>query len=178
MIEAFLGLGTNLGDREAHLAQAVTLLEQVEGLDLQRVSQVYRTSPWGVTDQPDFLNICVQARTSLSPGALLRAGKWIETALGRAVRTRWGPREIDVDILLMEDVDIDTPDLTIPHPQMAARRFVLEPLSELAPDHVLDGVTVGDLARYLRQDAPDQACVPDAAATQRLAELREAFRAP
>ena len=172
MAEAFLALGTNLGDREGSLARALDLLGATDGILLKKVSRVYGSAPWGVEDQPDFLNICVQINTWLRPEELLAACKQVEAALGRKVRQRWGPREIDIDILMMEGVDLDMPKLTIPHPRMAERRFVMDPLAELAPDWEIDGVSVSDLDRYLRADATDQTCEPDEKATQRLMELR------
>lgn len=172
MAEAFLALGTNLGDREASLARALDHLEHTDGILLRDVSRVYASAPWGVEDQPDFLNICVRIDTWLRPEELLAVCKQVEAALGRKVRQRWGPREIDIDILMMEGVDMDTPRLSIPHARMAERRFVMDPLAELAPDWEIDGMSVSDLARYLRVDAADQTCEPDEKATQRLSELR------
>ncbi len=172
MAEAYLELGTNLGDREDYLARALALLEETDGVELGRMSRVYCSRAWGVLEQPDFLNVCVQIETSLRPHDLLAACKRIEAALGRQVRERWGPREIDIDILMMQGVDIDTPTLTVPHPRLTQRRFVLEPLSDIAPRWEFDGVTVSLLAESLRADEPEQACSPDEKATQRLAELR------
>ena len=172
MTEAVLGLGTNLGDREAYLAGALDRLAATQGIRLDEVSRVYRSAPWGLSDQPDFLNLCVRIETSLNPEELLRACKQVEADLGRQSRQRWGPREIDIDLLLIEGVDFDTPNLTIPHRRLMERRFVLEPLSELEPEWVIDGIEVSDLARYLREDAPDQMCEPDEKATQRVSQLR------
>ena len=172
MAEAFLALGTNLGDREASLARALGYLEETDGILLLNISRVYASAPWGVEDQPDFLNICAQIDTWLRAEELLVACKRVEALLGRKVRQRWGPREIDIDILMMAGVDIDTPKLAIPHPRMAERRFVMDPLAELAPDWEIDGVSVSDLARYLRVDATDQTCEPDEKATRRLKQLR------
>ena len=172
MTDAILGLGTNLGDRVAYLAEALDLLGRDEGIHVKQVSRVYRSAPWGVEDQPDFLNLCARIDTFYTPEDLLRACKRVEAALGRVRRERWGPREIDVDVELMEGVDIDTPELTVPHLKLTERRFVLDPLSELAPDWMLDGVSVTDLAAALRHDMPDQVCEPDEKATQRLSELR------
>ncbi len=172
MVEAYLELGTNLGDREAYLAGALEILEHTPGIRLVRMSRVYHSAAWGMLDQPDFLNLCVQIETSLEPVALLRVCKQIEADLGRKPRKRWGPREIDADILLMEGVEMETPELTIPHPRLSLRRFVLEPLSELVPDWELDGIPVRILAASLKEDAPEQVCEPDSAATRRLSDLR------
>jgi len=176
MAEAYLELGTNLGDREAYLARALALLEATDGVELGRMSRVYCSKPWGGLEQPDFLNVCVQIETSLAPHDLLAACKRIEKALGRQVRERWGPREIDIDILMMQGVDIDTPTLTVPHARLAQRRFVLDPLSDIAPRWEFDGVPVSLLAESLRADEPDQVCFPDEKATQRLTELRGSLR--
>ena len=172
MAEAYLELGTNLGDREDYLARALALLEGTEGIRLVQISRVYCSKAWGVLEQPDFLNVCLQIDTMLQPLDLLAVCKDIENALGRQVRERWWPREIDIDILMMQGVDIDTPTLTIPHPRLAQRRFVLDPLSDIAPRWEFDGVPVSLLAETLRADEPDQVCFPDEKATQRLAELR------
>ena len=172
MAEAYLELGTNLGDREACLAGALDILERTPGLHVVRTSRVYHSAAWGVLEQPDFLNLCVQIGTELEPAALLQVCKQLEAELGRKPRRRWGPREIDADILLMEGVDMETAELTIPHPRLPMRRFVLEPLSELVPDWELDGIPIRILASTLREDAPEQVCEPDEKATQRLAELR------
>lgn len=172
MAEAYLELGTNLGDREVYLARALAQLGATDGIDLGRVSRVFCSKAWGVLEQPDFLNVCVQIETKLPPHDLLAVCKAIEKALGRQTRERWGPREIDIDILMMQGVDIDTPTLTVPHPRLAQRRFVLDPLSDIAPGWEFDGVPVSLLAETLRMDEPEQVCMPDEKATQRLAELR------
>ncbi|HAE27887.1 MULTISPECIES: 2-amino-4-hydroxy-6-hydroxymethyldihydropteridine diphosphokinase [Hyphomonas] len=171
MAEAYLELGTNLGDREDYLARALAQLEGTKGIRLGKRSRVYVSKAWGVTDQPDFLNICVQIETERSPEGLLDICKGIEQALGRQARQRWGPREIDIDILMMDGVDMETARLTLPHPRMLERRFVMEPLTEIAADREIDGISVADLARHLRVDAVAQACVPDAAATERVRVL-------
>ena len=176
MAEAYLELGTNLGEREAYLARALELLSASEGIRLGGASRVYASKAWGVTDQPDFLNVCVKIETDLAPHALLAVCKGIEESLGRQARRRWGPREIDIDILLMAGVDMETDDLTIPHARLPLRRFALEPLSELAPDWEVDGVPISLLAESLRADAPEQVCEPDEKATQRLAELRGSLK--
>ena len=176
MAEAYLELGTNLGDREVFLARALALLEAADGIELGQRSRVYCSKPWGGLEQPDFLNVCVQIETSLSPQDLLAECKRVEKALGRQVRERWGPREIDIDILMMQGVNIDTPALTVPHPRLMQRRFVLDPLSDIAPRWMFHGVPVSLLAEALRVDEPDQVGFPDEKATQRLAELRGSSR--
>jgi 2-amino-4-hydroxy-6-hydroxymethyldihydropteridine diphosphokinase len=139
---AYLGLGSNVGDRRANLQAAVEALwgHHVETL---ASSSVYETDPVGGVEQADFLNACIRAETALEPHALLHACKAVERALGREVDgpgyVRWGPRPIDVDVLLLEDQIVDAPDLRIPHPELANRRFVLVPLLELDPDVVVPG---------------------------------------
>ncbi len=134
MARVYLGLGSNLGEREQNLATALARLQ--ERLRLLAVSSLYETAPWGVTDQPPFLNAAVAAETDLSPGELLVFVKGLEREMGRQPGGRWGPRLIDVDILLYDDLVLHTPDVVVPHPHLAERPFVLVPLAEIAPDVV------------------------------------------
>lgn len=142
-----LGLGSNLGDRDANLRRAVEAL----ALDftVARLSQVYDTAPVLVTEQPRFHNLVAVGETALDPRALLGYVKRIETKMGRAGGIRYGPRVIDIDILLYGQIVLETPELTIPHPRLAERGFVLAPLAEIAPHlrHPVLGVTVETLAR-------------------------------
>jgi 2-amino-4-hydroxy-6-hydroxymethyldihydropteridine diphosphokinase len=141
----FVGLGSNLGDRELNLRRA---LERLEELGLVRASSFRETDPVGVTDQPKFLNAAAELATDLPPRELLERLLEIERELGRdrATERRWGPRVIDLDLLLFGDEAIDEPGLTVPHPCLADRRFVLEPLCELNEDLTLpDGTRVRDL---------------------------------
>ncbi len=130
---AYLGLGANLGDREAALAAALRGLHRPPDMEVLRCSSLYETAPVGVTDQPPFLNAVAEVRTLLSPSALLARVLALETELGRRRTIRWGPRVIDIDILLFADGAYDGPGLTIPHPRLAERAFALAPLTELAP---------------------------------------------
>ena len=150
MIEtiAYLGLGTNLGDREVNLDKALEVLADNPGLRLLRRSMVYETEPWGVTDQPAFLNAVAEVATTLDPEELLDACKEVEQGMGRQPGTRWGPRLIDVDILLYGNNVVQLPHLEIPHPRLHIRAFALIPLAELAPHTVHPGLgkTIGELA--------------------------------
>jgi 2-amino-4-hydroxy-6-hydroxymethyldihydropteridine diphosphokinase len=137
----YLALGTNLGDRRANLRAAVERLSPTVAVAAQ--SSIYETEPAYVADQPRFLNMVLRGHTSLAPHALLRFLKKIEQTLGRVASERYGPRLIDLDILLYGDAVVDEPDLIIPHPRIAERPFVLVPLAELAPDLVLPGQQLG-----------------------------------
>jgi 2-amino-4-hydroxy-6-hydroxymethyldihydropteridine diphosphokinase len=142
---AYIGLGSNLGDREGNLRAA---LVRLAGLGEVRASSFRETDPVGVTDQPRFLNAAAELSTQLRARDLLEALLGIERDLGRdrSREERWGPRTLDLDLLLYGDEVIDEPGLTVPHPRLAERLFVLEPLHELAPALVLpDGTPVGDL---------------------------------
>jgi len=130
-VRAFLGLGTNLGDRAANLEGAVARLSELGAVSAR--SHVMETAPWGYADQPDFLNMVVALDTALPAVELHRGIKRIEERMGRVPAVRYGPRVIDIDLLLYGDEVIDTPDLTVPHPRMAERGFVMEPLAEIAP---------------------------------------------
>jgi 2-amino-4-hydroxy-6-hydroxymethyldihydropteridine diphosphokinase len=143
---AYLGLGSNLGDRRQHLAEAVRRLHAVPALQVGKVSSVYESSPVGVTAQPDFLNLVVQVTTKHAPQELLAECLRLETDLGRERRERWGPRTIDIDLLLYGDTRINDESLTVPHPRMRERSFVLAPLAEIAPGLKLDGKMIGELA--------------------------------
>lgn len=133
MTRAYLSLGSNLGDRRGYLLEAVRRLATPEVL-LRRLSSVYETEPQDLPDQPWFLNLVAEIDTSLPPRDLLAHLRAIETCLGRVRHTAGGPRTLDIDILLYGDAVVDSPELTLPHPRMAARRFVLEPLAELVPE--------------------------------------------
>ncbi len=128
---AYLGLGSNLGDRRENLLVALRMLHSLPDVSVLRVSSVYESEPWGVTDQPRFLNLVALVSTERDPRGLLAACQEVERAMGRVRRRRWGPRVIDVDILLYDDVRRDEEDLVIPHPRMEERDFVMVPLREL-----------------------------------------------
>ncbi|MBK5287605.1 MAG: 2-amino-4-hydroxy-6-hydroxymethyldihydropteridine diphosphokinase [Acidimicrobiia bacterium] len=136
MIRAYLGIGSNLGDRHAELQRAVDRLGQSDGVVVHAVSPVYETDPVGGPAQDDFLNAVVAVETTLSPHQLLAVCAGVEQVAQRVRAVRWGPRTLDVDVLLVDGVAIDDPELTIPHPRMAERGFVLAPLHDLAPEVV------------------------------------------
>ena len=134
MTLAYVGLGSNLGDREA------TLLRAADAIDAVRLSPVIETEPWGYTDQPRFLNAVAELETELSPRELLELLLDVERRLGRTREgRRYGPRTIDLDLLLYGDEVIDEPGLQVPHPRLEERRFVLEPLAELVPELKIPG---------------------------------------
>ena len=134
MTRVFLGIGTNLGDRERNLQDALAILSQK--MVILKESSIYQTAPWGYLDQPAFLNQAIEVQTDLSPLNLLGFLKDTEKALGRQANFRYGPRLIDLDILFYGSRVIQTPRLQIPHPRIAQRAFVLVPLAEIAPDFV------------------------------------------
>ena len=132
---AYIALGSNLGDKEKNLRRAIMLLMQ-QGIDVEKVSSFISTEPYGVTDQPRFLNAVCRVRTLLTPLALLDVLLATELAMGRVRLRHWGERNIDLDLLLYEDVVMDVPRLHLPHPDMQNRDFVLLPLAEIAPELV------------------------------------------
>ncbi len=139
MIRGYLGLGSNIGGRRAHLQAAVTGLA-AEAVRVLASSSVYETEPVGlVLDQPEFLNACVEIETAHAPEQLLAACKSVERAVGRTAGLRHGPRVIDVDVLLLGEIELRGARLTLPHPDLASRRFVLVPLLELDPELTLPG---------------------------------------
>jgi 2-amino-4-hydroxy-6-hydroxymethyldihydropteridine diphosphokinase len=139
-MRAYVGLGANLGDREATLRRAVERLADAPGVTVVTVSTLRETEPWGPVEQPPFLNGVVAVETDHGPRALLDVLLEIERELGRVrAGERWGPRTIDLDLLLHGDLTCDEPGLTLPHPRLHERRFALEPLAELAPGLVVPG---------------------------------------
>ena len=145
--KVYLGLGTNLGDRVANLRGAVHALEKVRGVEVVELSSVYETAPWGIEDQPEFLNMVLVVRSELSALELLDTVKQVEKDLGREKRVRWGPRLIDIDILFFGDQLVEEDGLVVPHPYMGERVFVLAPLADVAPRlvHPHTGHTVAQM---------------------------------
>lgn len=148
MVEAFIALGGNVGDVRATFDRAVAMFCDGVAVRLVARSSDYRSAPWGVTDQPPFVNAAIAVTTALPPHELLARALDCERALGRnRVRERrWGPRPIDLDILVYDDLVVDDTDLTLPHPHLFERAFMLVPLAEIAPDLVIAGTRVGDAA--------------------------------
>jgi 2-amino-4-hydroxy-6-hydroxymethyldihydropteridine diphosphokinase len=148
--EAFIALGGNVGDVRTTFDKAIACLCRDETVRLVARSSDYRTPPWGMTEQPPFVNAAIAVATSLSPLDLLKRTMECEHLLGldRARKQHWGPRNIDIDILAYDDLVLADPDLTLPHPRMLERAFVLVPLAEIAPDRLIAGIKVKDaLAR-------------------------------
>jgi 2-amino-4-hydroxy-6-hydroxymethyldihydropteridine diphosphokinase len=135
----YLSLGSNLGNRRENLKQALRRLQATPGFTMGKVSRIYRAAPQGLTEQPEFLNLALEGRTTLPPLELLRAAKEIERALGRTRERRWGPRVIDIDILLYDAISMESRELILPHPLMHERAFVMVPLAEIAPNLELGG---------------------------------------
>ncbi len=146
MARAYLGLGGNVGDARRAIATAIERLES-GGARIVARSSDYETPPWGKTDQPAFTNAVVEVETRLAPRALLVLCLAVERSMGRERLERWGPRLIDIDILTYDDMAIEEAGLSVPHPYVLERAFVLAPLTEIAPDLVVRGVRVADALR-------------------------------
>jgi 2-amino-4-hydroxy-6-hydroxymethyldihydropteridine diphosphokinase len=148
MSTVYLGIGSNLGDRHKNCLRAVGLLKQ-RGILVTKQSSVHETEPWGLSEQPAFLNMAVELETGLGPIELLALLKKIEKDMGRQETVKWGPRIIDLDILLYDDITLNTEALVIPHPFMHEREFVLGPLAELAEEliHPVLKIKIGDLLK-------------------------------
>jgi 2-amino-4-hydroxy-6-hydroxymethyldihydropteridine diphosphokinase len=146
MAEALLALGGNLGEVRATLNRALAMLCEGNEVRLLARSSDYATPPWGIEDQPPFVNLCVAVETALTPQALLARAQAVERALGRrrTEERRWGPRTIDIDILAYNELTLHEADLTLPHPRLFDRAFVLVPLAEIAPERVIAGRRVRD----------------------------------
>lgn len=149
---AYIALGSNLGDRVANCRKAIGLMAG-RGIEIVRVSSFYETEPWGVEDQPMFINAAAEARTALEPMELLKTLKAIEDSMGRERTGRWGPRTIDLDILFYGEAVLESGALRVPHPDAHLRAFVMAPLAEIAPGFVHPVVkkTIGELAASLDQ---------------------------
>lgn len=140
--DAILGLGSNVGDKRGNIGRAIELLTRAGDVRVVARSHLYRSAPWGKTDQDWFVNACVAIETRLAPEELLARCQQVENEMGRVRAERWGPRVIDVDILVFGDVVSPDAKLTLPHPRITERGFVLVPLAELAPDLAIGGRSV------------------------------------
>jgi len=149
--EALVGLGGNVGDVRATLDEAVRRFADGNKVKLVTRSSDYRTPPWGVTDQPPFINCAIAVETALPPRALLDRALSVERGLGRdrAHERRWGPRTVDIDLLAYDDAEVNEADLTLPPPRLFERAFVLVPLAEIRPDCVIGGRRIADAAREI-----------------------------
>ena len=145
MVKAFLSLGSNMGDRLEYLSKAIDKIAQIQGCNILNKSRVYETEPWGYENQEAFLNLCISIETSLSPYELLESLQTIELELDRVRKIHWGPRTIDIDILLFDDIICEDDKLTIPHPRMSERAFVLIPLYDIEKNLIIDGIKLEDL---------------------------------
>ena len=146
MAEALIALGGNVGDVRETLDRAIAALCDGTKVRLAARSSDYRTLPWGVTDQPPFVNCAIMAATELSPQALLARAQAVERDFGRdrAREQRWGPRTLDIDLIAYDDIALNTPELTLPHPRLFERAFVLVPLAEIVPERRITGIRVKD----------------------------------
>lgn len=156
MNKAYLGLGTNMGDREEYLSSAVKLLNNNKNITVTNKSKIYETKAWGYTDQADFLNICIEIETSLDEYELLKACQDVELKLNRERIIRWGPRTIDVDILFFNDIILNNEDLYIPHPRISERAFVLIPLMDLNKNLFIKGKVIGEYLNSLTNEERDE----------------------
>lgn len=150
MKKSYLGIGGNIGDTKNNIEETVRLLAENPNINVTRVSSLYETEPVGYTDQDWFLNIVVEIETSLTPMELLKECQHIENELKRVRTIRWGPRTIDVDILLYEDYESDEEILTIPHPRMTTRAFAMIPLYEIKQDLVINGKNIKEIVGNLK----------------------------
>ncbi len=145
MVKAFLSLGSNMGDRLEYLSKAIDKIAEIQGCNILNKSRVYETEPWGYENQEAFLNLCISVETYLSPYELLESLQTIELELDRVRKIHWGPRTIDIDILLFDDIICEDDKLTIPHPRMRERAFVLIPLYDIEKNLIIDGIKLEDL---------------------------------
>nr|WP_321444217.1 2-amino-4-hydroxy-6-hydroxymethyldihydropteridine diphosphokinase [uncultured Cohaesibacter sp.] len=148
-VVAFISLGGNIGDTSIAIEDALTALSSKPGVTVTTRSRFYRTPPWGKTDQAEFVNACAGIKTTLSPEALLKTCLEVESSMGRVREERWGPRIIDLDILTYGDIEMNDPDLILPHPYLTERAFVLVPLKDIAPSFELNGTGINAMLAKL-----------------------------
>ena len=157
MAIAYIGLGSNIGDRVENLNSAITKLSEVPGIQVTKISSRYETKPYGKTDQPDFMNMAIEVDTNLTPLDLLETVLGVEHELSRVRTEVWGPRNIDIDVLLYEELELQLSDLKVPHPEMHLRSFVIDPLNEIAPkkEHPTLKMTVEKIKEQLDKNQSD-----------------------
>jgi len=162
VIRAAVGLGGNLGHPERAFREALNRLEAETGIVVSAVSGLWRSAPWGIADQPEFLNAAALLETCREPGDLLAFLQDLERGAGREPGVRWGPRPLDLDLLFHGDAVVDRADLTLPHPRLPERSFVLEPLAEIAPGwiHPVAGKTAAEMLAELHASGRATACRP------------------
>ncbi|MEL6819976.1 MAG: 2-amino-4-hydroxy-6-hydroxymethyldihydropteridine diphosphokinase [Pseudomonadota bacterium] len=146
---AYLGLGGNVGDVKAAMRWALEQIERLDQTSIFAISPLYKTPPWGIKTQNWFLNACVGIKTSMPPHALLRALIDIEKQAGRIRSVRWGPRTLDIDILMIDNLSIQTPRLMVPHPRMLERAFVMTPLADIAGGLTINGKTIRSISNSI-----------------------------
>ena len=152
--KVYIGLGSNIGDKEANLVRALFLIKAIKGVKITRQSSLYLSAPWGKTDQDDFLNQVVEIETNLTPIDLLHELQEIEIKLGRQKQVHWGPRNIDLDILLFGRENINLEELQVPHPYLMQRLFVLIPLAEIDPELIFpDGSKISEVLNRVIKSA-------------------------
>ncbi len=152
--KVYIGLGSNIGDKEANLVRALFLIKAIKGAKITRQSSLYLSAPWGKTDQDDFLNQVVEIETNLTPIDLLHELQEIEIKLGRQKQVHWGPRNIDLDILLFGRENINLEELQVPHPYLMQRLFVLIPLAEIDPELIFpDGSKISEVLNRVIKSA-------------------------
>jgi 2-amino-4-hydroxy-6-hydroxymethyldihydropteridine diphosphokinase len=148
--DALIGIGSNVGDKAGNIARAIELLCSDGAVRLVRASRFYRSAPWGIAEQDWFANAAISVATSVPPHDLLRRCLAVEDDMGRVRQLKWGPRLIDVDVLTYRSETVDDPDLKLPHPYIEQRSFVLVPLLDIAPNVLVRGRTVAELAAAIK----------------------------
>lgn len=156
MNKSYLGLGTNMGDRLNYISEALKILNSNPNINITKKSKLYETKAWGYKDQADFLNMCVEIKTSLNPNELLKACQGVEIDLNRERIIRWGPRTIDVDILFFNDIIVQEENLEIPHPRIKERAFVLIPLIDLNDKLKIDNISINEYLKSLTTEEREE----------------------
>ncbi|MBO3445007.1 2-amino-4-hydroxy-6-hydroxymethyldihydropteridine diphosphokinase [Clostridium sp. CCUG 7971] len=156
MNKAYLGLGTNMGDRLDYISSACEILSNNNNIEITNKSKLYETKAWGYTDQADFLNLCLEIETSLDEYGLLKVCQEVEKKLNRERIIRWGPRTIDVDILFFNDIILNNENLSLPHPRISERAFVLIPLMDLNQNLFIKGKVISEYLNSLTNEERDE----------------------